>query len=326
MKFRTWTAAMAALVSLTVGMTTGVSHAADIHAKAQTRVKAAAKVSSGFPLALTDEAGHKVVISKLPYRIASTTEGTDEILSALIPKKRLVMVTTFASQPAYSNIVSYVKGIPAINEVNAEQVLAVKPNLVLMASYNTPAIVKQIEQTGVPVFEFTNFNSVQDIENNILLVGRLVGVRNKAAGIVDAMNKQLAQIHKTTLHRNKPTVLEYGSDGYVAGSDTTVNSIIDEAGGINAARAISGWRTVTDEEVIKLNPQVIIDASSDAGMVKKVMSDPALASVAAVKNHRVYLINGAHLMAVSQYIVRGVRDVAHVLYPAVKLPADSQLQ
>lgn len=321
----TMTAIMVALLAVTAGTASSMGQGGH-GAKAEVKASPHGKEKSAYPLKLVDEAGHKVTITKLPYRIASTTEGTDEILSGLVPKQRIVMVTTFASQPVYSNISKYVKGIPAINQVNAEQVLAVKPGIVLMASYNTPAIIQQIEQTGVPVFEFTNFNSIQDIETNIGVVGHLVGAPAKAVQMVTAMKKQLQTIHRATAKFKKLNVLDYGTDGYTAGRNTTVDSVITAAGGSNAAKNINGWQLLTDEEIVKMNPQVIIDASHDTGFVKKIMSDPALASVAAVKSSRVYTINGAQLMAVSQYIVRGVRDVAHVLYPFAKLPSNNQLQ
>ncbi len=284
----------------------------------------ATEPKASFPLTILDEAGHRVKISKPPVRIASTTEGTDEILSALVPRKNVVMVTTFASQPLYSNVVGWAKGIRAINQVNAEQVLSVKPDLVLMASYNSPGVVAQIEQTGAPVFEFANFNSIRDIEANIALVGRLVGQQPRADRVVQAMKKQLGVISHDVAQQHRVTVLDYSSYGYAAGKNTTVDSIIRHAGGINAASNISGWKMITDEEIVKMNPQVIIDARGDS--LAKIIHNPALASVAAIKNHRVYYVNGAELSAVSQYIVRGVRDVAHTLYPNVTLPADSQLQ
>nr|NNM90518.1 ABC transporter substrate-binding protein [Bacilli bacterium] len=314
---------IALLMTIMTGVSSSVSFAAVKHGKTTATKNI---TSTGFPLSITDEAGHHVVIKKQPLRIASTTEGTDEIVSALVPKKRLVMVTTFASQPNYSNIVSYVKGIPAINEVNAEQVLAVKPDLVLMASYNTPAIVKQIETTGTPVFEFANFNSITQIEQNITLVGRLLGAQQKAKNVVVAMKQQIAHLSSLTKTKSKITVLNYSSDSYVAGRDTTVNSIIKDANGINVASGIEGWQTITDEELIKLNPDVIIGTKDDALMVKKLMSNPALSVLSAVKHHRIYLLSGANLTSVSQYVVRGVRDVEHVLYPNVQLPADSTLE
>ena len=273
-----------------------------------------------YPLTRIDQAGHKVILRKRPVHIASTTEGTDEILAALVPKREVAMVTSYASQPGYSNVVRWAKGIPALQTANAEAVIAVHPDLVLAASYTTAGVVRQIEQTGIPVYEFTDFNSIPGIEKNIRTVGELVDRTRKANQIVSRMNRMLRSIKNAVKSEKKMTVLDYSSYGYVAGNSTTVNDVIVDAGGINAAAAVHGWQEVTPEEIVKMNPQVIIDANTDRGFLKRMMHNPKLQTVSAVKHHRVYLVNGADLSSVSEYVVNGVRDVAHVLYPSLRFP------
>lgn len=277
-------------------------------------------VKTTFPLTLTDDASHKVTVQKQPHHIASTTEGTDEILSALVPKSDIAMVTQFSTQPDFSNITDFAKGIPAIGDANAEQIIAANPDLVLLASYTKPGVVTQIEQTGVPAYEFADFNSISDIEKNIKVVGQLVGEEAKADSLVQSMQTQLNSIASAVKGQKKVSVLDYSSFGFASGSETTVNDTITDAGATNAAAALKGWQKITDEEVVKMNPDVIIDSSNDKGFTKKIMHDPALQTVAAVKNHRVYEINGADLTSASQYVVKGVRDLAHVLYPSLNLP------
>lgn len=271
--------------------------------------------TTGFPLRITDQAGHPVMIKQKPVRIASTTEGTDEILAALVPKKSIALVTMFSSDPSYSNIVKFVKGIPAIQTDNAEQILAVRPDLVLLASYDTPGVVSQVEQAGVPAYEFANFNSIADIEKNILIIGHLTGTENKAQTLVGNMQQQLKVLAKRAKGHPRLRVLDYSSYGFAAGSDTTVNDIIRAAGAINAASALRGWQKITDEEVVKLNPDVIIDASDDAAFLHSLAKNPALQTVKAVRNHRLYAINSADLSSVSQYVVSGVNTLETALYP-----------
>ncbi|MDQ0189095.1 ABC transporter substrate-binding protein [Alicyclobacillus cycloheptanicus] len=273
-----------------------------------------------FPLTVTDEAGHKVTIPKKPTHIASTTEGTDEILSGLVPKSEIALVTTDATQPEYSNIVSFAKGIPAIGNVTAEQVIAVHPDLVLMASYNTPGVVNQIEQAGIPVYEFTNFNSIDDIEKNIKVLGTLVGEEGKADQLVSMMEQKIQAVQNAVKGEPKPTVLDYSSYGFAGGSGTTVNDIITDAGGTNAAANLQGWAKVTDEEIVKMNPDVIIDSSDDAAFKQKLLHDPALKTVNAIRNKQIYIIPGADLGSVSQYIYKAVEDVAKDLHPSANIP------
>ena len=305
-------------VSLLLGVCLALSAAGTSYAVSPRQHAAKPVAKSGFPLRLMDQAGHKVVIPAPPTRIASTTEGTDEILSALVPKKDIAMVTSFASDPSYSNIVNFVKGIPAIGNANAEQILAVRPDLVLMASYDTPGVVSQIEQAGIPVYEFTNFNSIANIEQNILVVGKLTGAQAKAKALVQRMQRELETIKKQVKGRPHPTVLNYSSYGFAAGRQTTVNDVIVAAGGVNAASRLNGWQKITDEEVVKMNPAVIIDATDDAAFLRRLAKNPALQTVSAIKNHRLYAINSADLTSVSQYVTNGVRDLEAVLYPGRK--------
>jgi iron complex transport system substrate-binding protein len=277
---------------------------------------------TSYPLTLTDDAGHKVTLTKQPKHIVSATEGTDEILAGLVPRDKIAMVTSYARDPKYSNIPSFAKGIPTITDTatDVEKILAAKPDLVLLASYTKPGAIQQIEQAKVPAYEFSDFTSIADIERNIGVVGKLVGEPEKAHRLVAAMQEQLGAIRKAVKGEKKVTVLDYSSYGSVAGNHTTVNDMIVDAGGINAAAKLNGWAKVTDEEIVKLNPDVIIDDVNDKGFLQKVLHDPKLQTVNAVKHHRVYGINGADLSSVSQYVVKGVWDVAHVLYPDAKLP------
>jgi iron complex transport system substrate-binding protein len=280
----------------------------------------AAKNANTYPLHVTDEAGHSVTISKKPDRIASGTEGTDEILSALVPKQDLVLVTSASANSNFSNITTYVKGLPQMSSANAEQIIASKPDVVFLASYTKPGVVNQVQQAGIATYELNDFNSISDIKKNIEVLGQLVGEEDKAKAVVASMNRQLQGVLMAVKGHHKLRVLDYSSYGYAAGRHTTVNDIIFDAGGINAAKSLNGWQAVTDEEIVKLNPDVIIDSSDDASFLTKMQKNPAFQNVAAIQNHRLYAINGADLSSVSQYITRGVADVAKLLYPKAKLP------
>ncbi|WP_273365971.1 ABC transporter substrate-binding protein [Alicyclobacillus herbarius] len=320
-----WISAVTAAALLTAACgTQSASNTAKDHstAKPTTPSSTGGSTTVHYPLTLTDDAGHKLTLAKQPQHIVSATEGTDEILTALVPKKRIAMVTSQASNPNYSNVRAQVKGIPAISDAasDVEKILAAKPDLVLLASYTKPGAVQQIEQASVPAYEFNNFNSIADIERNIGVVGKLVGEPAKANRLVSAMKQNLSGIHQAVKNEKKLSVLDYSSYGFAAGNQTTVNDMIVDAGGINAAAKLNGWAKVTDEEIVKMNPDVIIDSSDDKAFIQKILHDPKLQTVSAVKNHRVYAINGADLSSVSQYVVKGVWDVAHAMYPDANLP------
>ncbi|SIS65996.1 ABC transporter substrate-binding protein [Alicyclobacillus vulcanalis] len=313
-------AVTAALVLATAA--TGCGSESPAHNNSLTSPQSAASTVS-YPMTVKDDMGDTVTLKHQPMHIVSGSEGTDEILVSLVPKSRIALVTTLASNPEYSNVVSQVKGIPAWSGDDPEQALAVHPDLVLEAGYVNQKVLDQLHQAGVPLYSFSlnDFDSIFDIERNILTVGRLVGEPAKANAVVSNMKQQLAQIERAVQGQPRPTVLDYGSYGYAAGRDTTVDDIIRDAGGVNVAHSLSGWQKITDEQIVKWNPSVIIDSSDDAAFLKKLASDPALQSVAAVREHHLYAINSADLSSVSQYVVRAVYDVAKVLHPSAHLQA-----
>ncbi len=297
-------AALAASASVS-GSAYAQSHHSIAYAKA---TKSSSTVT--FPLTVTDEAGNKVTISHRPVRIASVTEGTDEILSALVPIKDLVLVTTYGKQPAYSFVASKLKGIRGISSATAEGIIAARPDLVFLASYTTPGVVNQIRQAGIPVYELTDFNSISQIEQNILNVGLVVGKEPKARGIVAGMKQRLRLIAKAATSGRKPTVMYYASPNYVAGKNTTMNSVILAAGGRNAAAAVNGWQPETAEAVVKQNPQILLFSQSDAKIAEAMLHSPKYSTVAAIKDHRVFLLPDRDTGTVSQYIVDSVATVA----------------
>ncbi|QQE79942.1 ABC transporter substrate-binding protein [Alicyclobacillus sp. SO9] len=273
-----------------------------------------------FPLTVKDQAGHTITIKKAPKHIASITLGTDTILSGLVPKSEIAMVTKFSADPNQSNIVSFVKGIPKINQANSEQIIAAHPDLVLAASYTQSGVVQQLKQAGIPTYEFASFNSQKAIEKNIKIMGKLVDKPAKANQLIKTMNQQLKQIGNAVKGMKKPTVISDSSYGDAAGSQTTVNDMIRDAGGVNAAAGVTGWKKVTDEQIVKWNPDVMIISSTDKGYKQKLLHDKALQDVNFVKNRRIYAVPPADLNSLSQYFPRGVRDIAKDLHPKANIP------
>jgi iron complex transport system substrate-binding protein len=279
-----------------------------------------AKNTAQFPITLTDDAGDKVTVQKQPQHIASGTEGTDEILASLVPKSRIALVTNLSSDPTYSNVANLVKGIPQMSKADSEKILSTNPDLVLLASYVTPGVVKQVRDAGVPVYEFDDFTSVQSIEKNIKVIGKLVGATAKANAIVTNMNDNMQKLKNAVKGQKPVTVLDYSSYGFAAGKNTTTNDEITMAGGVNVAANLDGWKQITDEEIVKMNPDVIIDATDDKGFLQKLQNKADLQSVSAIRNHRLYAIPDADLSSVSQYVVQGGVDLAKVFYPKANIP------
>lgn len=269
-----------------------------------------------FSVTVTDGLGNEVTLDARPMRIASATLGTDEILLDLVGPERLIAVTNLASDPTISNIADRPELEQIENQVEAdpEQIIALEPDLVFVASFTDPAVIEQLQGAGVPVFVMGFFNSIDSIEQNILTIGELVGEPERAEEIVADMNATLDEVaaQVAEMEGEPPTALYLSSGGWVAGSATTVDDIITRAGGVNAAADLVDWNQVSEETIIEMDPDVVI--LSPYVTDEEFVDNPVFAGLSAVVNERVFVANDAHLSAVSQYVALGVEDVFEMLY------------
>jgi iron complex transport system substrate-binding protein len=280
----------------------------------------ATEEASAFPVTVTDGLGNEVTIESRPEKIVSLTLGTDETLLDLVGPERLIGVTYLASDETTSNIAGRpeLAEVSNIVEADAEQILALQPDLVFVGSFTDSAVLDQLKNAGVKLFVVGNFTSIEAMKENILTIGKAVGEDAKAQEMAADMDASLKLVADKLQGASgeKPTVLYYTSDGWVAGSETTVDDIIIKAGGVNAAADQTGWNQLSPEAIIELDPDVVI--LSPYVTEDEFAKNPAYATLKAVTNNRFVALTDAHMSATSQYIVLAVEDMVKVLYPDLK--------
>ncbi len=270
-----------------------------------------------FSASAVDGLGNEVTLNAKPQRIVSMTLGTDEILLDLVGPERLIAVTYLAADATTSNIAERpeLAQIPNVIQPNPspEQIIALEPDLVFVATFTDSTMIQQLRDAGLPVFAVGFFSSIEAMQQNILTIGDLVGEPEKAAAMVDEMNARLQAIAEAVAGKEKPSVLYLASDGWVAGSGTTVDDIIVRAGGVNAAADLVDWNQVSEEVIIQMDPDYVILSPYVTG--EEFINNPVFANLKAVQQGHVMAISDAYMSATSQYIVRGVEEVARFLYP-----------
>ncbi|MFY9268721.1 MAG: ABC transporter substrate-binding protein [Candidatus Manganitrophaceae bacterium] len=257
---------------------------------------------------------------KKPQRIVSLTLGSDEILLSLVDPKRIVAVTHLAVDPKVSHVAEASKAIPNRIQAGLEQVVALRPDRVITASYTPADVVNQLKEAGLPVERLEFFPSVDGIKQNIRAVGKAVGEEKRAEALVAEMERRLRQIAERVAGSRRRTVLFYSPTGVVAGKGTTFDEIATLAGARNlaAVAGIVGHQKISAERLIELDPEIILVSDwnpEEPDFDRKVISDPALQSLSAVRNRRVVIVPEKNLSTVSQYIVNGVEEIARVIHP-----------
>ena len=210
-----------------------------------------------------------VVIEEPPQRVLAYSLGHDEILIALIDPERFAAVGPFAADPAYSNVADQAAGLPTF-ESGVENVLAAKPDLVLASKYTDVDVINLIKEAGVPVARTALESSSEGNIPNILLIGYMLGVEERALELVAEIENRLKFIADQVPPPNaseRPSVISisrYSDSIYAAGSDTTEGGILESGGGVNASArdGVEGHQVISIEAIAAMNPRRDLDSAT----------------------------------------------------------------
>nr|WP_259797706.1 ABC transporter substrate-binding protein [Aliiroseovarius crassostreae] len=163
---------------------------------------------------------------------------------------------------------------------------------------------KTLDQFGITVYELTescihigekDAASMDDMYNDLLNLGKIFGVENKANALVEGYRTDLANFTASLSPLAKaPRVFVYDSGEdvpFTAGRYAMPNALIEAAGGTNIMNDLEkSWATVGWEAVVERNPEVIVIVNYGEVTAEEkrnfMISNPAFADLDAVKNDR----------------------------------------
>ena len=275
---------------------------------------------SAFPLTITDAAGRKVTIAKAPQRIISLAPSTTEIVFALGLGSKVVAVDNFSDYPAE------VKALPKIGDlkVNFEQVVAKTPDLVLAAGITSPDAVQKLADLKLAVVVVgSSTSTMENIQGDIALVGKVTGASAQAQQVVDGMKKKLDSLKaKAATARTKPKVY-WELDGtdptkpYTVGPGGFVSDIITLAGGENTfAKSTTPYAQISSEQVVSANPDIVIMSDAAYGVtVASLKARKGWNVVNAVKNNKVFPIDDNLVSRPGPRVVDGLDAAMRLIHP-----------
>ena len=160
-----------------------------------------------------------------------------------------------------------------------------------------------LEPFGVKVYELTEScthimkkgkASIDDMYADLLNLGAIFNVEDTAKNLVNNYKAELKSF-KDDLETGEPLrafVYDSGEDTpFTAGLYAMPTALIEAAGGVNVMNGFEkSWGTVTWEEVVAQNPEVIVIVNYGSVTAEQkrafMMSNPAFANISAVKNDR----------------------------------------
>lgn len=266
---------------------------------------------------VVDQLGRVVAVPVKVDRVVCLMHHGVDILIELGAADRLVGITRTWQKdlPAgITKICPALKKLPTpggLNEVNMEELLRLKPDLVIVTHYAPKDMIQQMEDAGVPVLALALYKAryeeasrlnpklknpdqayTEGMREGITLLGEVLGVQPRAKALLDFTFKwrNLARARTAGIPRgDRTTCYMANPDLYTYGTGKYTGVIMDRAGGVNVAEGINGYAQVTMEQLLLWNPQVIFVQDRYAKVAEQIRKDPTWGKVRAVRDRRVYL-------------------------------------
>jgi ABC-type Fe3+-hydroxamate transport system substrate-binding protein len=260
--------------------------------------------------------------AKAPQRIVSLVPSTSEILGSLHLQGRVVGVDYYTTYPRE------LASLPKVSDVNGkfniEQIVALKPDLVLSYGGQTKEYDSQLKSLSMNVVDLPFSNLSQTLQQ-ILIIGRLTFTENTAISLVNQLQRQINAIKGAVAGSSAPKVLLEVDDStpgkpYVFGGGSFGDELLQDAHGINIFHdntSNGGYPQVTDEAIIVANPQFVILTEDPAygGNPVLVYHRSNWNNIDALKLHQVYRINVNIMQHPGPRLVEGLQCLAQLIHP-----------
>lgn len=262
-----------------------------------------AEKQEGYPV-VVESYGRKVSIERMPQKVLTLGPNCTELFVALGLEECVVGKSLVNhSRGPLDEYADKVNSIPQLNygPATREAVLTSGADFIYALDWEISdegVNIDEAKQYGMNVY----VNSATTLEQQykeILDIGKIFKVEEVAEKFVEDQKARISAVQDKLKDVQPINVLVYdsGNDGVFTCSGTNFESLlIEQAGGKNIFDDITEkqWVTVSYEEVLKRNPDVIVihdyDTPSVEEKIAEIKANPILSHLDCVKNNRFAVI------------------------------------
>ena len=273
-----------------------------------------------------DISGNVVKVPVNVEKIATLWYANNQIVLMLVGADKIVATTDLIKNNKwFAHVYPRISSIP--NGVNgkslqAEELVKLNPDIVIAADKNNK---EELLKNGFTVL-YPSFTNHADMKKSISIMAEVIGgdapkIANKFNEYFDGNLKRVLSKTDKIAEADRPKVLHIADGKNLLKVDGT-NTIIDEwirvAGGQNAVSKAGNMLELNAEEIININPDVIIIGRAKAPeILKKLYENQVYVGTNAVKNKKVY-VNPAGVFSWDRYGAEGALQIlwaAKTLHP-----------
>ncbi len=266
---------------------------------------------------VVDQTGEEIKLPSEPQRLLALAPSLTEMVFSLQAEEKLVGATR------YSNFPEAAKKLPRIGsyvQLDLERIVAIKPDLCLAIKDGNPRrTADAIKALGIPVFAIDPRN-IEQIMEAFLLLGDILGASAKAEELVADMQNRLDLVKmRVASNPTRPFVFFQIADSPMvsAGKNSYIDKLITLAGGRNLAGNMSEYPRFSWENVMLLQPEVVVISSMAGGKSPELLISSWLRwpEIPAVKNNRLHVVDADFFNRPTVRLITGLELLAEILHP-----------
>jgi iron complex transport system substrate-binding protein len=187
-----------------------------------------------------------------PQQIVSINLVSDIVLLELVEHERIAALSHLSVQPSLSIIHNGAGGFVRTHG-RAEEIIALRPDLVVGARWGQGPTLDLIQRLGIRTHEVPLATSYEEIRALVRSLARVVGEPARGEQMVQKMEARRMALQNRIPH-HRPNALFVSNGGFYAGNSTLQDEILADAG---MRSAISSRPDL--EQVVMIDPEVMIE-------------------------------------------------------------------
>jgi iron complex transport system substrate-binding protein len=258
-----------------------------------------------------------------PARIISLVPALTEMVFAIGGGAQVVAVSAYDDEPPPVRILPRVG---ALLDPDVERIIALRPDLVLVYGSQTD-LKAQLARASIAYFDYRHAG-LAGVTATIRALGDRTGHAREAEALAAGLERRLGAVRDRTRTLPKPrTLLVFGRERgalrniYASGGRGFLHDMLEAAGGVNVFADINAESVQASSELILARaPEVILEVRTieipgEGERAKEIGVWSALASIPAVRNHRIFLLTRKGISVPGPGIADTTEELARVLHP-----------
>ena len=269
---------------------------------------------------ITDMKGRNIVLNGDVTRVVALTAADCEIIYAIGAEDAVVGRGEYCDYPEAA------LSLPTVQsgaETNIEQIVALNPQVVFMDTMNQSVEqIQQLEAAGIQVV-VSDAIDLEGVYESISVIGKVMSREGEAAKVIDGMKQSFQTLSdKAAACSDEPTVYfeisPLKSGLWTAGKGTFMDEAASLLHAKNVFADITGWASISEEQVIQRNPGYIVTTEWYSGTgptpEQEITGRAGWENLRAVKDGHIMNLSDDSLVRPGPRLADGVRQLYDFLY------------